>query len=140
MKKSFIPLTALALFALVSCGPNPVESSSSSVDEPASSIDVPSSSVDEPSSSIDVPSSSVDEPSSSIDAPSSSVDVPSSSESKSSEDVVNSISITNKEELQVAWAVESANRTLSIAVDPAGNINLLINQGKHRQNHRYLWR
>ncbi|MDY6101360.1 MAG: Ig-like domain-containing protein, partial [Candidatus Enteromonas sp.] len=116
MKKSFIPLTALALFALVSCGPNPVESSSSSVDEPASSIDVPSSSVDKPSSSID--------------APSSSVDVPSSSESKSSEDVVNSISITNKEELQAAWAVESANRTLSIAVDPAGNINLLINQGK----------
>ena len=116
MKKSFIPLTALALFALVSCGPNPVESSSSSVDEPASSIDAPSSSVDEPVSSID--------------APSSSVDVPSSSESKSSEDVVNSISITNKEELQAAWAVESANRTLSIAVDPAGNINLLINQGK----------
>ena len=116
MKKSFIPLTALALFALVSCGPNPVESSSSSVDEPASSIDVPSSSVDKPSSSVDVPSSSVD--------------VPSSSESKSSEDVVNSISITNKEELQAAWAVESANRTLSIAVDPAGNINLLINQGK----------
>lgn len=116
MKKSFIPLTALALFALVSCGPNPVESSSSSVDEPASSIDVPSSSVDKPSSSIDVPSSSVD--------------VPSSSESKSSEDVVNSISITNKEELQAAWAAESANRTLSIAVDPAGNINLLINQGK----------
>lgn len=116
MKKSFIPLTALALFALVSCGPNPVESSSSSVDEPASSIDAPSSSVDEPVSSID--------------APSSSVDVPSSSESKSSEDVVNSISITNKEELQAAWAVESANRTLSIAVDPAGNINLLIHQGK----------
>ena len=116
MKKSFIPLTALALFALVSCGPNPVESSSNSVDEPASSIDVPSSSVDKPSSSIDVPSSSVD--------------VPSSSESKSSEDVVNSISITNKEELQAAWAVESANRTLNIAVDPAGNINLLINQGK----------
>ena len=123
MKKSFIPLTALALFALVSCGPNPVESSSSSVDAPSSSVDLPSSSVDKPSSSIDLPSSSVD-------VPSSSVDVPSSSESKSSEDVVNSISITNKEELQAAWAVESANRTLSIAVDPAGNINLLINQGK----------
>lgn len=92
MKKSFIPLTALALLALVSCGPtnNPTSSEPS---EPASSQ-------------------------------------PASSEAASEEDAVNSITITNKEELQAAWPLESANRTIGIATDPAGNVNLLINQGK----------
>ena len=86
MKKSFIPLTALALLALVSCGGNNNQNSSSS---PASSDTV-----------------------------------------SSAEDVVNSISITNKDDLSASWPLGSADRTVNIAVDPAGNVNALISSGK----------
>ncbi len=88
MKKSFIPLTALALLALVSCGGNNNQNS-------------------------DVTSS---------DSTSDSV--------VSSEDVVNSITITNKEELTASWPLGSADRTVNITVDPAGNVNALISSGK----------
>lgn len=85
MKKSFIPLTALAMLALISCG-GPSNNQNSSI-EP------------EPTTS-------------------------------SEEDVVNSITISNKEALQAEWAFGSANRTVNIALDPAGNVNQLISVGK----------
>ena len=57
---------------------------------------------------------------------------PASSEApvSSEEDVVNSITISNKEALQAEWAFGSANRTVNIALDPAGNVNYLISVGK----------
>lgn len=91
MKKSFIPLTALALLALVSCGGNNNQNSSAT------------------------PSSDT---------------VASSDTASSSEDVVNSITITNKTELTASWPLGSADRTVNITVDPAGNVNALINSGK----------
>ena len=85
MKKSFIPLTALALFALVSCGNNTTDTTSSTVE-------------------------------------------PTTSET-SSEDAVNSVTITNKEALTAEWYVGNADRTMNITLDPAGNVNSLIAKG-----------
>ncbi len=84
MKKSFIPLTALALLALVSCGGNNNQTSSTI----------------------------------------------SESEVSSQQEVVNSVTITNKEEISADWALGSSDRTLNISTDPAGNVNALINAGK----------
>lgn len=84
MKKSFIPLTALALLALVSCGGNSNQTSSTV----------------------------------------------SESEVSSQQEVVNSVTITNKEEISADWALGSSDRTLNISTDPAGNVNALINAGK----------
>ena len=86
MKKSFIPLTALALFALVSCGNNTTDTTNSSNVEPTTS-------------------------------------------ETSSEDAVNSVTITNKEALTAEWYVGNADRTMNITLDPAGNVNSLINKG-----------
>lgn len=86
MKKSFIPLSALALFALVSCGNNTTDTTSSSNVEPTTS-------------------------------------------ETSSEDAVNSVTITNKEALTAEWYVGNADRTMNITLDPAGNVNSLINKG-----------
>ena len=97
MKKTFIPLTALALLALVSCGGT---DNSSSQGSSSSSSQGSSSSSSQGSSSSSV------------------------------QDVVNSIAITNKEELQAEWAVGSADRTINIEIDPIGNINALISEGK----------
>ncbi len=83
MKKSFIPLTALALFALVSCSPAETPTSSSESETVSSSEQV----------------------------------------------VVNSVTISNKEALTAEWYVGGTDRTIEIALDPAGNITSLINSG-----------
>ena len=83
MKKSFIPLTALALIAMVSCAPAQEDQTSGSGDD-----------------------------TSSVEAE------------------VKSVTITNKEDIEAAWPLESANRTLAITTDPAGNPNTLIASGK----------
>ncbi len=101
MKKSFIPLTALALFALVSCGNDqPTDSAISSNVEPTTS---------------EATSATTSE---------------SASDSVSNEETINSVAITNKDALTAEWTVGDADRTLNIAVDPAGNVNSLINKGK----------
>ncbi len=102
MKKSFIPLTALAMLALISCG-GPSNNQNSSVEPEPTTSEAPATS-ESPASS----------------------EAPVSSE----EDVVNSITISNKEALQAEWAFGSANRTVNIALDPAGNVNQLISVGK----------
>lgn len=84
MKKSFIPLTALALIAMVSCAPAQGDQSSSSGGDDTSSVD----------------------------------------------EVVNSVTITNKADIEATWPLETANRTLAITTDPAGNVNQLIANGK----------
>ncbi len=86
MKKSFIPLTALALFALVSCGNNTTDASSSSNVEPTTS-------------------------------------------EATSDETINSVTITNKDALTAEWYVGNADRTMNITLDPAGNVNSLINKG-----------
>jgi uncharacterized protein Veg len=106
MKKSFIPLTALALLALVSCGGNNKTSSESK----ASSSDSVSSSKVAPSSGSDTPVSS---------------DAGSSSE----EAVYNSVTINKKDELTADWHVGDSDRTLDITIDPVGNVNALIKSG-----------
>ncbi len=95
MKKSFIPLTALALFALVSCGNNTTDTTTSSNVEPTTSETT----------------------------------AESASDSASNEEVVNSVAITNKTALTAEWYVGNADRTMNITLDPAGNVNSLINKG-----------
>ena len=99
MKKSFIPLTALALLALVSCGGNNNTSSESTV-----------------SSSDSV-------------TPSSSAAVSSETVSSSEAAVYNSVTIGKKDELTAEWHVGDADRTLDITIDPVGNVNNLIKNG-----------
>jgi len=54
----------------------------------------------------------------------------SSEDNSTNEDVVyNSVSITNKDELQAEWKVEEADRTVDITVDPTTNVLLLLNNG-----------
>ena len=114
MKKSFIPLTALAMLALISCG-GPSNNQNSSVEPEPTTSEAPATS--ESPASSEAPATS--------ESPASS-EAPVSSE----EDVVNSITISNKEALQAEWAFGSANRTVNIALDPAGNVNYLISVGK----------
>ncbi len=84
MKKSFIPLAAFALLALVSCSNN-TPSSNSGVTPSSSSI---------------------------------------------SAEVVNSVTITNKSELTADWHLDQSDRTLSVTVDPSGNVKQLVADGK----------
>lgn len=93
MKKTFIPLTALALLALVSCGGGKT---------PDSSATTPSTTDTSATTSATTPS----------------------------QDVVNSISITNKADLTAEWALGSADRTVNLEIDPVGNINALVQSGK----------
>lgn len=93
MKKTFIPLTALALLALVSCGGG---------ETPDSSATTPSTTDTSATTSATTPS----------------------------QDVVNSISITNKADLTAEWALGSADRTVNLEIDPVGNINALVQSGK----------
>ena len=123
MKKSFIPLTALALFALVSC--NQVQNNTSSSDEATSSQSASSSSEQAASSS-----SSSEVPAPSSESSSESTTSSESSSESSSEEAVKSVTITNKDELTKEWFVGDANRTMNITLDPAGNVNALINKGE----------
>ena len=126
MKKSFIPLTALAMLALISCG-GPSNNQNSSVEPEPTTSEAPATS--ESPASSEAPATS--ESPASSEAPATS-ESPASSEApvSSEEDVVNSITISNKEALQAEWAFGSANRTVNIALDPAGNVNYLISVGK----------
>ncbi len=102
------------MLALISCG-GPSNNQNSSVEPEPTTSEAPATS--ESPASSEAPATS--------ESPASS-EAPVSSE----EDVVNSITISNKEALQAEWAFGSANRTVNIALDPAGNVNYLISVGK----------
>ena len=114
------------MLALISCG-GPSNNQNSSVEPEPTTSEAPATS--ESPASSEAPATS--ESPASSEAPATS-ESPASSEApvSSEEDVVNSITISNKEALQAEWAFGSANRTVNIALDPAGNVNYLISVGK----------
>jgi len=110
--KKFIPLSILALIgaaSLAACGAN--EPAASSTSEPAAS------STSEPAAS-------------STSEPAASTSEPDSTPASSSDDEVHytSVSITNKEELQTAWYSVETGRTVSVSLDPAGNVSVLLRE------------
>lgn len=90
------------MLALISCGPSSQPSSS----EPASEQPGTSEVVSENPTTSETPATS--EP---------------------VEEVV-SVQITNKADLTAEWSVGSKDRTVNLALDPAGNVNALIASGK----------
>ena len=103
MKKHFIPLTALALMALVSCGGgnNPSSSASSEASQPASSSQTTQAS--EPSSE--------------------------KTSDSSSEAVQYAVEIANKDALKADWHVSDADRAVELNLSPKTNITQAIADG-----------
>ena len=115
MKKTLIPLTALAILALMACGTG-TSSTQSSTPAPADSSATPAASSTTPSASDPAPSS-----------PSASDPTPSSS---SVADVYE-VAITNKADLQADWKVGGDNRDISLSVKKNGsplNVQVLMNE------------
>lgn len=131
MKKHFIPLTALALMALVSCGGgnNPSSSASSQASQSASSSQTTQASDPSSEKSSESVSEKSSEETSASDSESSTESGSESSSESSSEAVDYAVAISNKNALTAEWHLGEADRAVEFDLAPRTNITQAIADG-----------
>lgn len=131
MKKHFIPLTALALMALVSCGGgnNPSSSASSGTSQSASSSQTTQASDPSSEKSSESVSEKSSEETSASDSESSTESGSESSSESSSEAVDYAVAISNKNALTAEWHLGEADRAVEFDLAPRTNITQAIADG-----------